>query len=157
VPAYPSLTTGYKPLPPMRPLETLARRGRPRWGLRFLMLLIVAGGATYFLRPYISWIDNRVTPVENRCARWRRNTDWATCWLGCCPIATPARRHHARARTGSPAAPVALKGAARGGARPPGSRRRQSSGRSSGHRADLAPRLPGLGAGRRSDVSCGGA
>ncbi len=66
VPAYPSMTTGYKPLPPMRPLETLARRGRPRWGLRFLMLLIVAGGATYFLRPYISWIDNRVTPVENR-------------------------------------------------------------------------------------------
>ena len=66
-PAYPSTMTGnYKPLPPMRPLETLARRGRPRWGLRFLMLLIVAGGATYFLRPYISWIDNRVTPVENR-------------------------------------------------------------------------------------------
>jgi hypothetical protein len=66
-PAYPSTLTGnYKPLPPMRPLETLARRGRPRWGLRFLMLLIVAGGATYFLRPYISWIDNRVTPVEHR-------------------------------------------------------------------------------------------
>jgi hypothetical protein len=66
-PAYPSTMTGnYKPLPPMRPLETLARRGHPRWGLRFLMLLIVAGGATYFLRPYISWIDNRVTPVENR-------------------------------------------------------------------------------------------
>src|SRR5215217_3144177 len=30
-PAYPSLTASYRPLPPMRPLETLARRGRPRW------------------------------------------------------------------------------------------------------------------------------
>jgi hypothetical protein len=66
-PAYPSTLSGnYKPLPPMRPLEALARRGRPRWGLRFLMLLIVVGVGTYFLRPYISWIDNRVTPVENR-------------------------------------------------------------------------------------------
>jgi hypothetical protein len=65
-PAYPSLTANYRPLPPMRPLETLARRGRPRWGLRFMLLLIVAGGGMYFLRPYISWIDNRVTPVENR-------------------------------------------------------------------------------------------
>jgi hypothetical protein len=63
-PAYPSMTASYRPLPPMRPLETLARRGRPRWGLRFLMLLIVAGGGMYFLRPYISWVDGRVSQVE---------------------------------------------------------------------------------------------
>ena len=58
------MTQSFRPVPAPRPLDAIARRGRPRWGLRFLLLLVATGVATYFLRPYISWIDDRISAVE---------------------------------------------------------------------------------------------
>lgn len=62
--SYSTTMPSFAALPETRPLEYLARRRRPRWGLRFLFLLVVAGGAAYFLKPYVPWIAVRVTPVE---------------------------------------------------------------------------------------------
>jgi hypothetical protein len=63
-PSYSATMPTFAALPETRPLEYLARRQRPRWGLRFMFLLVVAGGAAYLLKPYVPWIDARVTPVE---------------------------------------------------------------------------------------------
>ena len=144
-PAYPSTMTGnYRPLPPMRPLETLARRGRPRWGLRFLMLLIVAGGATYFLRPYISWIDNRVTPVENRLREVAAQYGLRVTWLArVLPDrkATPAPVAVAPAAPAAPVA-VAVERATAAPAPKAAAAGREGAGRAPRHRADLAARGP---------------
>src|SRR5687768_9731349 len=40
------------------------RRSKPHWGLRFVMLLFLLGGVTYFLRPSVPWIHARLTGVE---------------------------------------------------------------------------------------------
>jgi hypothetical protein len=58
-------------LPPRRVLE-IANRKRPRWGLRFFFLLILAGGAAYAARDWVPWIDTRVTYVENVVQEMRR-------------------------------------------------------------------------------------
>jgi hypothetical protein len=60
-PSYPS--AGTRGLPPRRVLETMARR-RPRWGLRFMFLLILAGGAAYAGRKVIPGVDERISKVE---------------------------------------------------------------------------------------------
>ncbi|HEY0710832.1 MAG TPA: hypothetical protein VGG33_28770 [Polyangia bacterium] len=63
VPSYPSSTTRMAVLPPRRTFEHLAKR-RPRWGLRFLLLLIVVGGLTYLSRPFIPWVNDHITQIE---------------------------------------------------------------------------------------------
>ena len=143
-PAYPSTLTGnYKPLPPMRPLETLARRGRPRWGLRFLMLLIVAGGATYFLRPYISWIDNRVTPVENRLREIAAQYGLSDLLARVLPD-KKAKPAPVAAAPAAPAAPVAQGESTRAAPVPAAkpAAAAKVAGRAPRHRADLAARGP---------------
>jgi hypothetical protein len=60
-PSYPSASS--RGLPPRRTLESMARR-RPRWGLRFLFLLLMVGGAAYGLRKVIPPVDERITKVE---------------------------------------------------------------------------------------------
>jgi hypothetical protein len=61
-PTYPSMST--RNLPPRRALDSIARRSRPRWGLRFLFLLIFVGGTAYAGREYIPWVNTRVIAVE---------------------------------------------------------------------------------------------
>jgi hypothetical protein len=47
------------------PSPPRARRfSKPHWGLRFVLLLFLLGGVTYFLRPSVRWIDARLTSVE---------------------------------------------------------------------------------------------
>jgi hypothetical protein len=60
-PSYPSASS--RGLPPRRVLESMARR-RPRWGLRFLFLLLLVGGAAYAGRKVIPAVDERITKVE---------------------------------------------------------------------------------------------
>jgi hypothetical protein len=62
--SYSTTMPAFASLPETRPLEYLARRRRPSWGLRFLFLLVVAGGAAYALKPWVPWVADRVTPVE---------------------------------------------------------------------------------------------
>ena len=62
-PNYPSSTSS-RGLPPRRVLESIARRSRPRWGLRFMFVLILVGTGAYFLRKWLPPLDERITKVE---------------------------------------------------------------------------------------------
>jgi hypothetical protein len=61
----PRRTTATFPASVAIPDPPRARRpGKPHWGLRFVLLLFIAGGVTYFLRPSVPWIHARLTGVE---------------------------------------------------------------------------------------------
>ncbi len=58
----PRRTGSYAPV--AIPAPRSRRSGKPHWGLRFVLLLFLAGGVTYFLRPSVPWIHARLTGVE---------------------------------------------------------------------------------------------
>jgi hypothetical protein len=122
-PMYPSTSTmSFRPVPSSRPLESMARRRRPRWGLRFLVLVGVAGVAAHFLRPYVKWIDDRAQLVEDTARNVSRqyglpffNTNPAPATTAVAPeVAAPAPRPSVEPTTAAAAkapasAPVAAK------------------------------------------------
>jgi hypothetical protein len=63
VPSYPSGTGRMAVLPPRRTFEHMSKR-RPRWGLRFMLLLIIVGGLTYLSRPFVPWVNDHISQIE---------------------------------------------------------------------------------------------
>jgi hypothetical protein len=101
------------PAPP-RPRKS----GKPHWGLRFVLLLFLAGGVTYFLRPSVPWIHARLTGVE---AGVRLLADRYGL-INAVPVAAPAPTTTAPSPRPVVAAPAAEPAAPAAGAKGPAGR-----------------------------------
>ena len=84
------------------PPRARRRASKPNWGLRFVLLLFIVGGVTYFLRPSVPWIHARLTGVETgvRGVAERYGLVTPTAALG--SRAGAPGRHHAAARARCP-------------------------------------------------------
>jgi hypothetical protein len=66
MPSYPSATRSMSAvtLPPRQTLAHIAGRSRPRWGLRFMLVLIILGGLTYLLRDFVPGLNDKIVEVK---------------------------------------------------------------------------------------------
>jgi outer membrane biosynthesis protein TonB len=116
---------------PVMPAPLRARKsGKPHWGLRFVLLLFVAGGVTYFLRPSVPWIHARLTGVESGLRGVAERYGLMT--SATAPIAQPA----------SPSAPAAAPATSPPVVAAPASRNAAAGEGASGNRPEVTPLPP---------------